>query len=415
MASLSAANERESTTIVKADQGDVVREIVADGNLYSPKAQLLAAEQVGWYWEFTVTWVAEEGQFVKKGDLVAKLDAGRLGQDLTARKSAVEEEKLNVTQEKLRGADAVSDANAEVVSAEFARRKAKLSLIESDSISDVEHKKQLVDVSATEAAYNKALSKVQAAKAKTAKDLQLANLRLARAQEEYDRLVTQSSRLDIRAPADGIVFFPLSPGDGGLQKASPGVSVRVGHAVAEIADPSDLVARFFVPEVDIAGLAEGASAQVSLDINHDEFVAGKVMSVGKLASTQSERDGMKSSVAAHNVRQFEVKVSLDRFPPNAIPGLTARARIVAAARKNVTRVPLEAVFSKNSPDANAESKKDGRQLTMQARSRSKDKWETRQVGIGVNSFTFAEVTEGLKPGDEVLVSASNAQSKAISN
>jgi hypothetical protein len=88
---------------------------------------------------------------------------------------------------------------------------------------------------------------------------------------------------------------------------------------------------------------------------------------------------------------------------------------MAATRKSVTRLPLEALVSANNADGKTETKPDNKKTTLDVRSKSKGKWEKREVAIGVMSFAFAEIISGLKPGEEVLVSLAQPKGGTNSN
>jgi hypothetical protein len=73
--------------------------------------------------------------------------------------------------------------------------------------------------------------------------------------------------------------------------------------------------------------------------------------------------------------------------------MTAGVKIPVATADNVTAVPLSAVFTEKNPDTD--------QMERFVYVQHGDSFEKRNVKIGVADFFFAEVQEGLTPGETV--------------
>lgn len=387
------------------DKGAVVREVLADGLLYSPSTKSLSVSAIQWYWDFTIIWTKEEGSLVKSGDVILQLDNATAKKDLDTQEIELEQEKLKFKESKLKTEDQIADALADVTMKEFELKKAKLSVVESDVVSLNERKKQKLDVASAEAALKRAQEKVKAIREQSVKSLEVQELKVKRVEEESANLKKGLSLMDIKAPQDGLLIFPTFSTSSGAQKAKPGVGTQVGTLVAEIADPSQLVARLYIPEVDMAGIVTGIPCTLSLDINVNEIIEGKVTKVGTVPSTRAERDGSKSSSASNNVRQFEVWVELSKLPEKSLPGLTVKARLQAAKRENVVRVPLE-ILKLNQKQADAtlpEASKNKVTLLVKPKSGGivGGDWKEKEITIGAISSLYAEVIEGLDEGDHV--------------
>ena len=75
---------------VTVQKGPVVREVLADGNLASPSSKPLVIQRIRWYWDYNISWTAEEGSLVKAGDPVVKLDPATIQKDLTEKEMELE-------------------------------------------------------------------------------------------------------------------------------------------------------------------------------------------------------------------------------------------------------------------------------------------------------------------------------------
>lgn len=405
---------------VTIGKGAVVREVLADGNLSSPTSKPLVIQRIRWYWDYNISWTAEEGSMVKAGDPVVKLDPATIQKDLTERETELERTKLETEEERLRGGDELADAKSAVATAEFDLKKAQLMVTTSDAVSGSEKKKQLLTVESSKASLQRTKEKVQATKERSARRMEAQLLKLKKVQEEVDDMRSGLAKTELKAPQDGLVIFPLYSSNSGWQKARPGAGVQVNSVVAEVSDPKDLVAKIYVPEIDADGIAIGTPGIMTLDIAPGEQMPGKVKSISGVPSTAAERDGNKSPKAADNVRQFEVAFIPDTLPPQSMPGMTVRVTLRPTEKADVLRVPSAALA-----DAPPSPGKDGGETTVplqpgavkadsiakafvyartakDAQARDKNKgWAWREVTLGAQSLSYAEVMSGLEAGDEV--------------
>jgi hypothetical protein len=75
--------------------------------------------------------------------------------------------------------------------------------------------------------------------------------------------------------------------------------------------------------------------------------------------------------------------------------MTANVRIPVASAANVTAVPLEAVFTEKNPDTD--------QMERFVYVQRGDAYEKRNVKVGIADYFYAEIQDGLSPGDVVAL------------
>ena len=75
--------------------------------------------------------------------------------------------------------------------------------------------------------------------------------------------------------------------------------------------------------------------------------------------------------------------------------MTANVRIPVASAANVTAVPLEAVFTEKNPDTD--------QMERFVYVQHGDSYEKRNVKVGISDYFYAEIQDGLSPGDAVAL------------
>lgn len=252
-------------------------------SVYSPLAGKLASVKV------------KDGQTVKKGDVLATLDADSLTNEVAQARAAV----------------AAAQAQASAANAQLATAKA----MPTDT-------KKLKD--ARNAAINAAYAAQEAATA--AKSAANAALNLA--------LDNANSRT-ITAPASGTVSFPtmaITSLDGSGPTAAPGATVSTTSPVFTIVDLDKVVFAAQVDEADIAGVTKGAKASVILDAFPNDPFEGKVSQIATASMTT------KTGGTA-----YIVKVPLSPGKVTLRLGMSGNATIATESVADALVVPTQAV------------------------------------------------------------------------
>jgi HlyD family secretion protein len=146
-----------------------------------------------------------------------------------------------------------------------------------------------------------------------------------------------------------------------------------------------------VSEADVGGVREGDAATFTVDAFPKRIFAGKVTQV------------RQSPQMVQNVVTYDAVVSLDNRDLALKPGMTASTRIITEERKDVLRVPNEALryapgglaSARAPPPAAGEARlwvlRDGRPVSV-------------PVSLGLENDAFTEIVKGeLQAGDRVVV------------
>ena len=91
----------------------------------------------------------------------------------------------------------------------------------------------------------------------------------------------------------------------------------------------------------------------------------------------------------NSIKGFATRMAVKNIDPRIQPGMTANVTIPVASADNVTAVPLAAIFF----DQN------DRYVYVE----NGDKFERRDVKLGVADYFFAEIVSGLQVGDVVAI------------
>jgi hypothetical protein len=113
---------------------------------------------------------------------------------------------------------------------------------------------------------------------------------------------------------------------------------------------------------------------------------------GLVATGVVERISPQASIK-NNIKGYPARIVLKNVDPRVLPGMTASVKIPVASAASVTAVPLSAIFTERDPDTG--------EMTRYVYVRHGEAYEKRMVKVGVADFFFAEVQDGLKPGEVV--------------
>lgn len=201
--------------------------------------------------------------------------------------------------------------------------------------------------------------------------LSIAKTGLAVAQAEVGLWETRVSFGTVRAPISGIVT---------ARYFEPGEAIAQHAPLLALADFSQLVVRFGLSELDVAGLEAGDAVPVTVDA-----LGPEVTLPGTL------RRIMPATESASRLVTLEVALpDTDRAPLRL--GYLARTTLVVDRRDNVLAVPISSVGLRA-----------GGSYVMVVNDRNQ--LQQREVEVGVSRGNWREITGGLAAGEAVVTSS----------
>ena len=211
---------------------------------------------------------------------------------------------------------------------------------------------------------------------KTAYDL--AKNALERSQKDLSLTEERLNKTEVRAPFDcTILTRPVSIG----QAVSGSGGFNSGTEVLTIADLNSMIINAQVNQADVPRLKAGENVEVTV-----EAVAGlRVTGVVERISPQA--------TIKNNIKGYPARIVLKNVDPRVRPGMTANVKIPVASAANVTAVPLAAVFTEKNPDTD--------QMERYVYVQKGDSFEKRNVKVGIADYFYAEIQDGLAPGEVV--------------
>jgi HlyD family secretion protein len=199
---------------------------------------------------------------------------------------------------------------------------------------------------------------------------------------QYDEAQDQYDKTTIRAPISGMVTqLNIEAGEAVMI----GTMNYSGTVLMVVADLSRMQAIIDVDEADVVSVVLGQPATVYVDALPDTSFAGRVTRIAYMP-TQNVLS------ATQQTTTFEVEVTIDSTAPALRPGMNVRAEITTAEIDSVLVVPVQAAGRRQVKGKETETVflvKEGKAVLTPIRT-------------GKTSDTDMEVTDGLKPGDEVI-------------
>ncbi len=336
-----------------------------------------------------------EGQVVKKGDLLVKINPDLYTSGYNRTVSNLSGTKANLSQ---------ADASFKEAKANYDRNK---TLFDKGIISKADWDKSVATFEVAKANKQSAYFSVQSASATV--------------NEAKDNL----GRTTIYAPADGTIsVLNVELGERVL-----GTQQMAGTEILRVANLNNMEVEVDVNENDIVKIKVGNEAKVEVDAYLKKQFKGVVTSIYNSAS---------STLTADQVTNFKVKIRIlkesyqDLLEGKPItyspfrPGMTATVDIITKTRANVLAVPISSVVVKSDTTAVKGYKVDKESDDKKAAPKSDKKLECvfvkvgskakiRIIKTGIQDDTNIEVLTGLKKGDVVITGPYSTVSKDLNS
>jgi len=214
----------------------------------------------------------------------------------------------------------------------------------------------------------------------TKTSFELSKVAVDRARKDLALIEERLTKTEVKAPFDCTVLTrPVSAG----QAVSGSGGFNSGTEVLSIADLNSMIINAQVNQADVPRLKAGQPVEVTV-----EAVAGlKVVGVVERIAPQA--------TIRNNIKGYAARIVLHNVDPRVRPGMTANVKIPVASADSVTAVPLSAVFTEKVPDT--------LQVERFVYVINGGAFEKRNVKVGISDFFFAEIQEGLSPGEVVTL------------
>jgi len=204
--------------------------------------------------------------------------------------------------------------------------------------------------------------------------------------------VTQLDDYRIIAPISGIVIG--SEVEVGEMVVTGISSYMVGTTIFQIGDPSEMIVKSSISEIDIGRLKIGLEVRIISDSYPDEVYLGKVKNIAPVG-----RINQGASIVT-----FDVEIEILDPDVRLRQGMSCDIDIIFDTRENVLVLPVEAIHEVMAKDTEGEETSVVDYLV--AYKWSENDYQEVRVEIGLESNNRIEILSGLVEDDEVSLEAS---------
>lgn len=342
-------------------KGDLVRTISAPGTI-DPRTKVDISAQVS---ARIVALPIREGQRVKKGDVVVRLDA----EDLSA---ALDSAKARLAGEEAR----LEGVRAAMNNADREMRRLK-ELLDTRDVAQADFDNAQTNLDQSKSAYEQNL-----------RDIDIARANMKRAEKDLANTTIQST-------IDGVVTH-LEAEVGELVVV--GTLNSPGSVIMQLADLSDMLMKAKVDESNIAPVAPGQACRVFINAYPGKEFKGEVERIRP--TKQVDKDGTTF---------FETEIRVALPEDNTLRGMLANADIEVQTLRGVVKVPTQAILDRALEDLPAAMVRDNPLIDRNKKFARvvftvKDGKATPvPVTVGPSDLADTVVLAGLSPDDTIVV------------
>jgi HlyD family secretion protein len=425
----------------KAQIKDVLKsKVSASGEIRAKEFVDLQTEIAGVITELPV----REGDRVKKGDLLLKIDPIQTAADTDATRAsyeaamsearAQEMQILNSESNLARDEAALNAAKAQLEQAQNSNARIQATFLRKQQL----HEDGLVsreeyDIAMTDAKVAK--SQLEVAKAGLAQaeaQLRVSRNNINQMKSSYSASLSRGKsyaanltratdtlkKTTINSPLTGVIT-QLNVEKG--ERAVPGILSNPQATLMTIADLSVIQAELKVDETDVINVSLGDVASVKVDALPDDAMEGEVTEIGN--------SPIKSATGAtqQEAKDFKVIVTIRNPSPRLRPGMSCTGDITTDTKNNVLTVPIQALTIREvevdkdgkyiEPDLNKNKKKGSESVARADSSKDKPKKKEleglfvvnkekivrfRPVKTSITGESEIEIAANLKEGEEIV-------------
>lgn len=389
------------------ERRNIIELITGNGKIQPQTEVKISADVSGEITELHV----KEGDYVKEGDLLLKIDPDLYLSSIDQMTAAVNSAKANLANSKAMQ----SQVKAQFTKTELSYNRNK-ALFEQGAISQSEYE-------TIEAEYEIAKAEIEAAE----QSVLGAKYNVMSAEANLKEANENLKKTSIYAPIEGTVSkLNVEKGErvvGTIQMA--------GTEIMTIADLENMEVQVDINENEIIRLSLGDTAEIEVDAYLDEIFEGIVTEIANSANV--------TGVGSDQVTNFEVKIAILKdsykhlnknedtlFTPFR-PGMSATVDIRTEAKYNTISIPIQAVTTRNDTTGNViisdviiENENTDVSILedklLEVVFTYKDEIVyLREVETGIQDNIYIEILSGVSLEEEIVVSPYSVISKKLTN
>ncbi|MBM3737313.1 MAG: HlyD family efflux transporter periplasmic adaptor subunit [Acidobacteria bacterium] len=368
----------------RARTGEFVISVKTRGEVRSTNSMLLAAPQVP---DPKITYLAESGKPVQKGQKVIEFDTAQQEQYLLDRSTSVKTVDSEIVQIQATHRITNEMDAMQLMTYTYNVERAKLEASKASVISEIEGEKAKIDVGVAEGQLGLQNTTIGAHKVTQSADIDRLNQKKDKTVRDMNRAKGYLDKMAIYAPISGIInILPNFRTQGSFGSSPPpfkeGDRAWTGAVIAEIPDLSSMRVELKLDEVDRGKLQIGQSVRVRVDAIPEKELMAELDWISPIAAIQFRGPGMSD-------KTFPARATLKNLDSRLRPGMSSSAEVLIESQANALMIPARASFVNR-----------GKPSVWVQRGTG---YEVREIEVGKRNENDLVVTKGLKNGETVYL------------
>jgi len=368
----------------RARTGEFVISVKTRGEVRSTNSMLLAAPQVP---DPKITYLAESGKPVQKGQKVIEFDTAQQEQYLLDRSTSVKTVDSEIVQIQATHRITNEMDAMQLMTYTYNVERAKLEASKASVISEIEGEKAKIDVGVAEGQLGLQNTTIGAHKVTQSADIDRLNQKKDKTVRDMNRAKGYLDKMAIYAPISGIInILPNFRTQGSFGSSPPpfkeGDRAWTGAVIAEIPDLSSMRVELKLDEVDRGKLQIGQSVRVRVDAIPEKELMAELDWISPIAAIQFRGPGMSD-------KTFPARATLKNLDSRLRPGMSSSAEVLIESQANALMIPARASLVNR-----------GKPSVWVQRGTG---YEVREIEVGKRNENDLVVTKGLKNGETVYL------------
>ena len=294
--------------------------LILTGKVIASKSQYFVTPWTS-NWRIQLKWMPDEGEIVKKGDLVVMYDTANLEAEIEQQESALRTTTEQAKEKILNLEQDVINAEHEVTQSDLGNKLAILEAgIPLSFRSEYEHESAQFDLVKSRKMLELAKINLVSKNEELNAEINKQQIEISRIKDVLKKKQLDLSRLHLYAEQDGPVLHAMHPWHG--TKITVGQNVQTRWKVASIAGSSGAKIQAWVNEVDWPQIHQQQSVILAADAYPSVSFPGTITKVSQQA--EEKQDWGDASY-------YELDIAIDEFPEvRLIPGMSIQIRVLAS-------------------------------------------------------------------------------------
>lgn len=264
------------------DPGALVR---VTGELQSADSAFFGPPAIPGVWNYTIAYLAPDGQPVAAGRPVLRFDTQELMTKLRDKRNALNEKEKELERTRIVAKETVAELSLQVQEANADLEKARMKAdIPAALLAAREYRENQLLLQRAELQQSLREEELAREKVIQATEVKILEREVAVLQGDADRYQASIDSMTIKAPRPGVVIHVR---DSRNNKVSMGDNVWGGRRVIEFPNLDELEAHVEIPEREAARIRIGHQVRFTLDAAPDKLFLGEITELASVVHTRS--------------------------------------------------------------------------------------------------------------------------------